>query len=698
MKKEGMKSIVLIMFILVFSIISLNTGLVFAQEKDNFNTCQEYCWDFMSRMMPACPGNLEISGNYPDCNCNWVCIREYKDLEKEYEDEEIVNPGITPDSAFYFIDEFFSLFGDEIGNKEEKIAEIKAMIEKGDFESAHQALERYREYANELEKESDPDKKEEAKRSAIAIRNALDSIRDDIPKDKREDFYEDIIEKERGILTGVEISSKIKRLCMQLSELDPMEYSRMCKTDEEDPKWQKKLHKELTKEQKKIAKNFIKTMKQCFKTSGQDCNCEEIPFTDFANACSEAAPLAVACDIKNDERACEKLENLEMPELPDYLQEIFDDLEGEMNEEQYKMHMPRECVEAGARSPKDCGRIMIQTHAPEECKEALLAANPRTEKEGREICDRIMMEIHSPECVEQGITDPEECARKMMPPECEGMDPRECRDYMDNMRGDHFGPRIDFNCQNIEDPTERLECYDKAASQAQGYQGMGEDYEGNCMTESDWDAKKRECREMYGEHAGDEPIMGDSGQGWECVIDARCIDFSQGKLDFEDIKEKERQCANECEAKGGHWDFSYGDCKCYVDDYSEYEYEDRGPGCDDCSSQCPGASGTDCVNDRCQCYYEDDEPDYDSEYEEPTISVTEPTESTTPDETTETTTESDTDSTETTTESSETTTESSSSESSSSDSSSESSSDSGSSESENSGITGGVIFWEYFTG
>ena len=40
-----------------------------------------------------------------------------------------VNAGITPDSPFYFIDEFFEKFGDDLENREEKIAEILSAIE-----------------------------------------------------------------------------------------------------------------------------------------------------------------------------------------------------------------------------------------------------------------------------------------------------------------------------------------------------------------------------------------------------------------------------------------------------------------------------------------------------------------------------------------------------------------------------------------
>jgi hypothetical protein len=42
------------------------------KEKPKEN-CEKFCWDDMSNKMPECPGDLKISGNYPDCSCEWKC-------------------------------------------------------------------------------------------------------------------------------------------------------------------------------------------------------------------------------------------------------------------------------------------------------------------------------------------------------------------------------------------------------------------------------------------------------------------------------------------------------------------------------------------------------------------------------------------------------------------------------------------------
>jgi hypothetical protein len=81
------------------------------RERNDFNgkhngDCEQVCFDKAAVIMPSCPGEMKALGSYPDCDCEWVCDNDYdfEELEEEYEDEEIKGAGITPDSAFYFLD------------------------------------------------------------------------------------------------------------------------------------------------------------------------------------------------------------------------------------------------------------------------------------------------------------------------------------------------------------------------------------------------------------------------------------------------------------------------------------------------------------------------------------------------------------------------------------------------------------------
>ena len=492
------------------------------------------------------PSDLETTG---DSSTTSDEISDEEEIPQETEEEKnaelSIDAGITPDSGLYFVeDQILSRFRDDSENREKKIAEIEAMIKEDKIDEARKALNRYRGYADNLENEVDPEKRNEARRSAAAIRNTLRNIEDQIPESEKKEFVENVLEKEKSIVTAVEIAGKIKELCESLAKLDPLEYSKVCQTGNDTPLWQKKLDKKLTKEQRAEAEKFGKIMSECFKTAGQECRCDEIPFTDFAKACSTAAPLATACEIKGDEKACEEMDNLEMPELPSHLQDVFDELENDVSGSRMDLHMPRECVEAKATSPKECRKIMIKANAPEECQEALLAADIQNEREARKICEEIMFKANAPEeCIEAGVKDPKECGKIMFkanaPEECieagltgeSRSDEKKCREIMESQRGEGqdrsgsprgFGP----DCRSIQNSEERLKCFDGALS---GVEQHFEDKKG---------------------------------------FDER----------FKETKEKERQCAQSCASQNKAWDFSGGNCICREgggDDYQEFYNQRR---------------------------------------------------------------------------------------------------------------------------
>ena len=449
---------------------------------------------------------------------------EYKDAQLEK------GAGITPDSSFYFVeDKILSNFRGDLGNREKKIAEIKEMIREGNIEAARESLERYYEYAEDLEKEADPETRDEARRSAAAIRNALKEIESEIPEGDRDEFVKDVLNRENSIVTATEISSKIKELCESLSKIDPVEYSRVCKLEGDAPRWQKKMNKELTAEQETEAKEFFGIMSQCFENP-RECRCEDISISAFADKCKVIAPLVVKCE-EGDESACEEMEEQGDPGelLPEHLREVLASLEDDYGESQNDLHMPRECQEAGATDRESCMEVMFRNNAPEECVEAIDRGEIdfSNERKAREQCEEIMFKASAPEeCIQAGLKDPKECGKLMFetnaPQECidAGLngenrnDHRKCDEIIKKLEGqqeDRRGPREGGfgggNCRNVQDSEERLKCFDGAA------QGAG-DYEER----------------------------------------------------FRETKGREQECAQSCSQRGGRWDFSNGECSCHVDE------------------------------------------------------------------------------------------------------------------------------------
>ncbi len=402
-----------------------------------------------------------------------------------------IGAGITPDSSFYFVESgILSRFRSDLRNREKKIAEIEAMIQKGDVQSAKIALNKYKGYAHEAENNVDPEKSSEAKRSSVAIENTIKKIEEKIPAENKKEFVDDINQQERKISTAAELSHKIKDLCESLSKVDPQEYTRACRTSGESPTWQKNLDKKLTKEQEQEAEAFFKVMSQCFKTPEQ-CDCGSITVASFAAVCKEKAPLAAQCQ-KGDQEACKKMNEGTDPRtlLPEHLQHVFDRLEGDYTNAKFEHYLPPECKEANVTSPKECEKIMFREHAPEECRKAVDAGELSidTFKEFEKKCQEIMFRTHAPkECVDAGLTDPKECGQLIFklkaPKECtdngltgsERGDEQRCREIMqqkgNEQQGQGPGSFSASRCKELQDKEEKLKCFEEAFSNAQEHYG-----------------------------------------------------------------------------------------------------------------------------------------------------------------------------------------------------------------------------------
>ncbi len=340
--------------------------------------------------------------------------------------------GLTPDSNFYFLEGLVEsvMVGDNpetaLKYKEEKVLELKEMVESGNQEGAEKALEGVEKYNEIIKKEVSPEIEREVRESSKAVKEVLNSF--ELEEEEWEDVKEIVDENIKGedkIALAAKISKQIDSLCRTLSQLDPLEYSKICKTGDDAPQWKRDMDRELTAEQEKEAKEFFGIMSQCFENPSE-CRCEDISVKPFAEKCSEFAPLVAKCD-SGDEDSCEMMEKLGDPIdlLPDYLQDVMEDLEDNYGDSKHDLHTPRECVEAGATSREDCMKVMFKVHAPPECLEALESGeiDPQNENEARKACEAIMFQAEAPqECIDAGLTDFRECERMMFkfdaPQEC----------------------------------------------------------------------------------------------------------------------------------------------------------------------------------------------------------------------------------------------------------------------------------------
>ena len=407
-----------------------------------------------------------------------------------------VDPGITPDNPIYFVKDTYQriVVGNDperaLGYREQKIAEAKAMVEKGKPEEAKQVLDRALQYGNIIEKEVSPELKDKVKESTNKVEGAINNMKENTGGEQWKDVNEGFdsnIEQGKKVEIAAELSAKIKELCETLAKLDPLQYADSCKPKDNSPNWIKEQNKQLTKEQEQQAKVFFDKLSACFENPKQ-CDCKGMGVQKFEDFCVQQSALAIKC-MDGDKTACENMDN-GAPEdlLPDYLIPIMKKVEAKYSNAQFDNFAPEECVKANAKTPEECNKIMFKLNAPQECLDAGLTGASR---EDETKCRNIMFQQNTPkECTDAGITSQDKdgarkCAKIMFqsraPQQCldvgltgEGRDDeKKCRKLMQIQGGNYkqgnntYAPQFNRDCNSIQDVNEKMKCFEEFYNNAQ---------------------------------------------------------------------------------------------------------------------------------------------------------------------------------------------------------------------------------------
>ncbi|MEK6917860.1 MAG: DUF5667 domain-containing protein [Nanoarchaeota archaeon] len=415
------------------------------------------------------------------------------DLKNEAEFN--VDSGMTPDNPFYFIKDTYQRIavGDNpekaLDYREQKIAEAKAMVEKGKPEQAQKVLGRAIQYGDIVEKEVSPDIKNRVEESSQQINSVLGDLKEKASDEgwtNVEEKFDENIEQEKRIGVASELVSKISELCNALAQLDPLQYQDTCRAKGNSPQWMKERDKELTTEQQAQAKIFFDKLSQCFE-SPEDCDCKGMGIQKFEDFCLEKSAIAIKCNA-GDENACKEFSSGVNPTelLPDYLISTFKKVESKYTKSEMNMYMPPECEKKGATTPEECGKIMFSLNAPQECIDAGLTGKS---SEDEIKCNEIMFKSNPPqECIDAGISlsntdgarkcakimfsinSPQECIDAGITGESRG-DGRKCR-QMTSQEGQmqdtqKYAPKFNRDCKAIQDANEKMKCFEEFYNNAQ---------------------------------------------------------------------------------------------------------------------------------------------------------------------------------------------------------------------------------------
>jgi len=421
-------------------------------------------------------------------------IQTQEQTETQQTTEFNKDPGLTPDSSLYFIDNFVE--GISVRNnpkraldaREEKIAEAIVMVEEGKTQEAQQVLDKALQYGDVVEREASPEMRQRIEESTQQVQNVLEVLKEQAQNQNMNlgNNFDENIAKEKNIGTASELAAKIGELCNALAKLDPLQYADTCKSMDNSPKWIQEQDKQLTKEQEQQAKIFFDKLSQCFETP-EKCDCKGMGVQSFEDHCIEKSSLVIKCK-QGDEDSCNEMQSGTDPTelLPDYLIPTFKKVESKYMKAEFDRYMPKECAQAGAKTAEECNKIMFQLGAPKECLEAGFSGKSR---EDEIKCRELMFTQNAPqECVNAGINSgdsdaPRKCAKLMFtknaPQECinsgitgEGSnDDKKCRQLMEGQgmqQGQQqMAPKFNRNCNAITDTSEKVKCYEEFYNNAQ---------------------------------------------------------------------------------------------------------------------------------------------------------------------------------------------------------------------------------------
>jgi len=120
--------------------------------------------------------------------------------QPEADQKELPNPGITPDSPFYFLDRIFDVFKSPKAQADERAAEMVAMEHKGDEEGLGKAREGYKKAMEKRQKEAEKDEEiaEEVVRQSSKHLAVLARIREKVSEKTKAGVDRALAESAKG--------------------------------------------------------------------------------------------------------------------------------------------------------------------------------------------------------------------------------------------------------------------------------------------------------------------------------------------------------------------------------------------------------------------------------------------------------------------------------------------------------------------
>ncbi len=238
-----------------------------------------------------------------------------------------------------------------------------------DEEKAVKNLERAKEKLKIVQEKVSLDTSEE-------IKENINEIKDKINKEENllDEFEEYLLEEEKTQLTA-ELTEKTYEYCKELAKED---FALMLKEEECNPDTAVPgLEKELEKLKDLQEESFVQLMleiRSCIDDPGT-CNCEANVDVEQKAKCEKMVALAVKCEYKNDENACNELKSMKPVKgdgfaesfVPDFFMDLFKKKEDMIDYNIEKSDVPEECQNENEREKPECARYRGFKELSDKC-------------------------------------------------------------------------------------------------------------------------------------------------------------------------------------------------------------------------------------------------------------------------------------------------------------------------------------------
>ena len=255
-------------------------------------------------------------------------------------------------------------------------------------------------------------------KTSAEVKTNTENMINKIKSEELSEEFDNYIKQEEKTMLTAELTEKTYELCMELANED---YNSMLQDERCNPstapEWLQDELKNLKNIQKTGFNALMLDIRSCIDDPGT-CDCENNLVPAQKMKCEKMVALAVKCEYKDDENACQELKSMNPTEgdgfaesfIPDFLMNLFVQKESKMIDYNIeKSDVPAECYNENERVKTECAQYRIYKELSDKCWDS--DGNFLVDQCGGPEDREPTMEESIPQCFENKVFLEEKCGK-----------------------------------------------------------------------------------------------------------------------------------------------------------------------------------------------------------------------------------------------------------------------------------------------